>query len=346
MTKFLPEWAPQSGVMLTWPHVDSDWADNLENVEPVFVNIAKAISERELVLISAFDGIHKKQIQTQLKAAGINMKQVRIYQVDSDDTWARDHGPITVEKDGQLRLLDFVFNGWGNKFAAERDTQINHKLHEKGAFGDVPMLSFDFVLEGGSLETDGHGTLLTTTQCLLSKERNPTYNKTEIENFLKSQLGLNRILWLEHGHLEGDDTDAHIDTLARFADPHTIVYQRCNDELDPHYEGLSKMEAELKTLTDFEGNPYKLVPLPWPEPTFDEGDGRRLPATYANFLIINGAVLLPNYNDGQKDAEAKRALDIAFPNHEIICIDCSEIIKQNGSLHCLTMQLPEGVLHP
>ncbi|MDH5301799.1 MAG: agmatine deiminase family protein, partial [Gammaproteobacteria bacterium] len=217
MTTFLPEWAPQSGVMLTWPHVDSDWADNLENVEPVFVNIAKAISERELVLISAFDGVHKKHIQALLQNAGVDLKQVRLHVIDSDDTWARDHGPITVEKDGQVRLLDFVFNGWGNKFDAQRDTQINAKLHEQSAFGDVPMMSFDFVLEGGSLETDGLGTLLTTSQCLMSKERNPDYDKAQIETFLKAQLGLNRVLWLDHGHLEGDDTDAHIDTLARYA---------------------------------------------------------------------------------------------------------------------------------
>ena len=344
MTTFLPEWAPQSGVMLTWPHVDSDWADNLENVEPVFVNIAKAISERELVLISAFDGVHKKHIQALLQNAGVDLKQVRLHVIDSDDTWARDHGPITVEKDGQVRLLDFVFNGWGNKFDAQRDTQINAKLHEQSAFGDVPMMSFDFVLEGGSLETDGLGTLLTTSQCLMSKERNPDYDKAQIETFLKAQLGLNRVLWLDHGHLEGDDTDAHIDTLARYADAHTIVYQRCNDKLDPHFDGLSKMEVELRALRDVNGNPYKLVPLPWPAPKFDEDDGRRLPATYANFLIINDAVLLPTYNDEFTDLEARRAMEIAFPNHEIVCIDCSEIIKQNGSLHCLTMQLPQGVL--
>jgi agmatine/peptidylarginine deiminase len=324
--------------------VDSDWADCLSEVEPILVNIAKVIAEREIALISAFDGVHLQHIDELLAQAGADMKRVRIYIVESDDTWARDHGPITVIKDGQLRLLDFVFNGWGNKFAAQRDNEISNQLHDQGAFDAIPMLSLDFVLEGGSLETDGEGTLMTTTQCLLSQHRNPEFNQQQVETFLKKQFGLNRVVWLQHGHLEGDDTDAHIDTLARFANAHTIVYQKCNDPLDPHFDGLQKMESELAALTDVNGDAYKLIPLPWPAPVFDEGDGRRLPATCANFLIINGAVLLPTYNDEARDAEARRALTIAFPDREILPIDCSEIIKQNGSLHCLTMQLPKGVL--
>ncbi len=339
--QLLPEWAPQSGVMLTWPHANGDWAPFLEQVEPVFYQIAEAIARREKVLITVSSDTKKQEVADRFAAQGLS-EQLRVFVQETNDTWARDHGPITVIKDDKPLLLDFIFNGWGNKFDARMDTALNHKLAEAGAF-DCDLETVDLVLEGGSIEADGYGTLLTTSECLLAPTRNPALSKAEIEALLTDSFGLNRILWLDHGYLAGDDTDSHVDTLARLCDPHTIAYVQCTDEADEHYAALKAMEEQLKSFTDYQGQAYKLVPLPMAEPCFSE-EGHRLPATYANFLIINGVVLLPFYGNKQLDQQAFSQMQIAFPNHEIIAINCRPIVEQYGSLHCLTMQLPEGVL--
>jgi len=337
-----PEWAPQSGVMLTWPHARTDWAPQLDVVEPAFTAIAGEIAKREPVLIACYDEGHKAHVADVLRAAGVPADRLILKIAISNDTWARDHGPITVLCREQPLLLDFGFNGWGGKFPHDLDNQITRRLHEAGTFGKASIESFDLILEGGSIEVDGSGTLLTTTQCLLAPTRNPKLSRAEIERELTEWLGLNKILWLEHGHLEGDDTDSHIDTLARFCDARTIAYVACDDLNDSHYEDLQAMEAELKNFRAADGQPYRLVPLPWPRAPYDE-DGRRLPATYANFLIINGAVLVPTYQD-PADAVALDRLKTCFPDRDVVGVDCLPIIAQNGSLHCLTMQLPKGVL--
>lgn len=336
-----PEWSPQSAVMLTWPHEESDWQPWLNLVEPVFVEIARQVSRRERVLITCRSEAHRRHVADLLQQAGITPDQTRLYVAPSNDTWVRDHGPITVLRNGHPLLLDFVFNGWGQKFAAELDNQVTRHLHAAGAFGDTPLRSLDLVLEGGSIEVDGDGTLLTTSHCLLSPKRNPDLNRSQIETELGRELGVRRVLWLEHGHLEGDDTDSHIDTLARFCDPETIAYVSCDDPGDDHYQELKAMEAELRAFRTAQGQPYRLVPLPWPRPKH-AADGRRLPATYANFLIINGAVLVPTYDD-PADEEALARLRACFPGRDVIGIPCAPLILQNGSLHCVTMQLPAAV---
>ncbi len=335
-----PEWAPQSGVQLTWPHAFGDWSERLEQVEPVFTAIAREIARRERVLIACYDAAHCRHVETTLRAAGVDMGAVLLKVAPSNDTWARDHGPITVLCRDQAVLLDFGFNGWGGKYAHDLDHLITRRLHEAGAFGPTPLETIDLVLEGGAIEVDGSGTLLTTTRCLLAPTRNPEFSKQQLERELGEWLGLNRILWLDHGHLDGDDTDGHIDTLARFCDARTIAYVTCDDPGDPHYADLKAMEAQLRTFRAADGSPYRLVPLPWPRPQYDEGC--RLPATYANFLIINGAVLLPTYRD-PADAVAAARLRACFPDREVIGIDCLPVIAQYGSLHCLTMQLPAAV---
>ncbi|MBB1487498.1 agmatine deiminase family protein [Oceanospirillum sediminis] len=344
--RLLPEWAPQSGVMLTWPHADSDWAPFLEQVEPVFFEIAEAIAHREKVLISVASEEKQQQIQQHFQALNLDT-QLSVIVIPTNDTWARDHGPITVLKaneDGHQKpvLLNFTFNGWGNKFDAALDTQINERLAEKNAFA-CEMETLDIVLEGGSIEVDGFGTLLTTSECLLAPTRNPDLSKEQLETLLAEKFGLERFLWLDHGYLAGDDTDSHIDTLARLCDPHTIAYVQCTDSNDEHFTALQAMEAQLKTFTDYQGKPYKLVPLPMAPACYSE-ESDRLPSTYANFLIINGAVLLPIYGDQEKDGLAISRMKIAFPEHDILAINCRPIVEQYGSLHCLTMQLPEGVL--
>ena len=338
-----PEWAPQSGVMLTWPHEGTIWADMLDDIDAVFTNVAKQIALREKVIITCFDKRHEQHIVSLLEKNGVYLHNVATFLAPCDDVWVRDHGPLTVFKQGKPVLLDFTFNGWGSKYPAEQDNEITRALHTQLAFANTAIMSLDIVLEGGAIETDGKGTLLTTSSCLLAKTRNPNLSKADIAEKLRQLLGMQRVLWLEHGHLAGDDTDGHIDTLARFTDAHTICYITCSDPADEHYADLKAMEKELQQFKDYEGNPYKLVPLPWPTAQYAKYDGRRLPVTYANFLIINGAVLVPTYND-PADAEALRIIAQCFPQHEIVAIDCAPAVQWYGSLHCMTMQLPEGVL--
>ena len=337
-----PEWAEQSGVMLTWPHSYGDWAPRLASVEPVFDNLAREISRREKVVVSCYDTIHLDHVKQRLRAAGADMARIVLRVVPSDDSWARDHGPITVLCRNEPLLLDFGFNGWGSKYGYALDNAITRRLYQLDTFGDTPLQAVEMVLEGGSIEVDGSGTLLTTSRCLLAPTRNPMLTRERIEAQLKELLGLNRILWLHHGHLEGDDTDAHIDTLARYCDVNTIAYVACNDPADGHYDDLKAMERELQSFNAADGRPYRLAPLPWPRAIYDE-DGRQLPATYANFLIVNGAVLVPTYAD-PADEVALTRLRECFPQREIVSINCLPLVYQYGSLHCVTMQLPKDVL--
>ena len=332
------EWHPQSAVQLTWPHPATDWQTDLEAVIACFQQIAYEIASRQPLLVVCHDA---DQVQTQLAHCPAN--HITLYEIPTNDTWTRDHSGITVLEAGKPVLLDFQFNGWGLKFPAYLDNQLTRRLYEQGAFSpDTAYRSRKhFVLEGGSLESDGEGTLLTTEACLLSANRNDTLTKDEIEAFLKETFGLQRVLWLRHGYLAGDDTDSHIDTLARFCDARTIAYVQCTDPDDEHYEALRQMKEEVRAFTTLHGEPYQLIPLPMAEAVWDE-DGR-LPATYANFLIINGAVLLPFY-DTEQDAAAKEQLQTAFPKREVVGIDCQPLIRQHGSLHCVTMQYPKHVV--
>jgi len=337
-----PEWAAQSGVLLTWPHAASDWAPILGEVEPVFTAIAAAIARFEPVVIACHDEAVRSRVTDLMHAAGVPKTRVRLHTAPANDTWARDHGPITVLCQGEATLLDFDFNGWGGKYPSGLDNQITRRLHAQGAFGDTAIEHVDLILEGGSIEVDGSGTLLTTERCLLAPTRNPRLTRVQLEQQLADLLGLTRFLWLQNGYLAGDDTDSHIDTLARLCDPDTIAYVSCDDPDDEHYPKLQAMAAELAAFRTPRGLPYRLVPLPWPRAKFDAA-GARLPATYANFLILNGAVLVPTYRD-PADAVALQRLRGCFPGREIVGIDCLPLIWQHGSLHCVTMQLPAGVI--
>ena len=334
------EWEPQSGIMLTWPHPHTDWKPILFDVEPVYVAICTHTSQREKVLVVARDLNHKKHIQKQLSTAEVDITNILFGIADSNDSWARDHGAITVMDSEQPLLLDFQFNAWGGKYEYQLDNKISETLQQQGLF-NVALQSISLVLEGGSIESNGAGTLL-TNQCLLTSTRNPGLEKAQIESALQDHLGIQQIHWLNSGELIGDDTDAHIDTLARFVDTNKIAYVKCDDKTDAHYQALQKMEQELKTLSTYNNESYELIPLSLPDPVYDK-DRLRLPATYANFLIINDAVLLPIYNQ-EKDHQAIDALGKCFPAREIIAINCLPLIHQFGSLHCITMQFPKGVL--
>lgn len=332
------EWHPQSGIQLTWPHANTDWAHMLTEVQECFVNIAREIAKRELLLIVTPE---PEAVEKQI-AATVNMANVRFLECETNDTWARDHGAITMIDGGNPSLLDFTFNGWGLKFASDRDNRITRHAIEAGVLKGHYVNHLGFVLEGGSIESDGMGTLLTSSECLLSPNRNGQLNKVEIEEFLKSTFHLQKILWLDHGYLAGDDTDSHIDTLARFCTTDTIAYVKCEDKEDEHYDALSAMEEQLKTFRTLAGEPYRLLALPMADKI--EENGERLPATYANFLILNDAILYPTYNQPENDRKAEQVLQEAFPKHQIVGIDCRALIKQHGSLHCVTMQYPQGVI--
>lgn len=335
---FPAEWYPQNAIQLTWPHEDTDWGYMLEEVTTCFVNLAHEIMKRQKLIVVCRDA---DTVRYELREYDDLFHNLTLVELPSNDTWARDHGGISIIRNGQRQICDFTFNGWGLKFAANYDNQINRRLFEKNIFSkDVYLFNKkDFVLEGGAIESDGKGTLLTTSECLLSPNRNPYLSKDGIEEYLIRSFGLNRVLWLDHGYLAGDDTDSHIDTLARFCDEHTIAYVKCEDAQDEHYEALTKMEEQLKSFVDFEDNPYDLVPLPMAKAVFDE-DGSRLPATYANFLIMNDVILMPFYNDTETDELARQQLQKAFPKREVVGVECSALIKQHGSLHCVTMQYP------
>lgn len=336
------EWFPQSGVQLTWPHAQTDWAPILQEVEECYLRIAMEIALREhLIIVTP----HPEEVGTllQQKLPKRAIDNITILRIDTNDTWARDHGFITLIGDTQPTLLDFQFNGWGDKFEAGLDNQICRHMSEMNVLNGAYQSHLDFVLEGGSIESDGRGTILTTSQCLLAPHRNQPLTQPEIEERLLSSLHAQRILWLDHGYLAGDDTDSHIDTLARFCASDTIAYVQCLDPNDEHYEELQLMEKQLKTFQMLDGTPYHLVPLPMAPIRYDE-DGMRLPSTYANFLIINEAVLMPTYGDRDLDDTAHRQLAKAFPKHDIVDIDCQVLIKQHGSLHCCTMQFPVGVV--
>lgn len=331
--------------MLTWPHQNTAWANHLEQIEPVFIAIVHAILRFESVLISCEDPKQAQRLQKQLdqyvEDAGVAFR-ARVLVAPSDDSWARDHGPLTVLTRQGSRLIDFGFNARGNKFPRDKDNALNSRLLTAGAFDGSTLKSVEFILEGGAIDTDGKGTLLTTSECLLSPNRNPDYSRSAMEELFGQLLGIRRVLWLNHGYLAGNNTDSHIDTLARFCATDHICYVTCPDENDEHYGALSAMAEGLREFRQANGEPYRLTPLPWPDAVYDK-NGQRLPATYANFLIINGAVLLPTY-DVPQDAAAITTMQNLFPDREVIAISCRPLLQQGGSLHCVTMQLPAGVV--
>ena len=332
---FPSEFAPQELIQLTWPHRDTDWADVYDEVVECYCNMAREISIREQLLIVAQN---PDEVKVQLDNHNIDSKNISLFECKTNDTWARDHAFLSCIHEGQRILMDFQFNGWGLKFAANYDNQINSKLYQADIIKGVYTDCRDFVFEGGSIESDGEGTLLTTKSCLLAENRNNISDLKTIETQLRQFFNAKRVLWLNHSWLAGDDTDGHIDTVARFCDKETIAYVQCNDKSDEHYTELKAMEEELKAFRTSDGKPYKLIPLPLPSAIYDGED--RLPATYANFLIMNTAVLVPTYGQKENDAIALSQLRHVFPNKEIVGIDCRVLIKQHGSLHCSTMQYP------
>jgi agmatine/peptidylarginine deiminase len=321
MNRLPAEWEPHEALLLALPHPNTDWNAYLEDSLSAYRNFIEAIVKFEPVVLLCHDKTFARKLLGDLP-------HITYIQATYNDTWCRDYGPIDVVVEGKMHAFDFTFTAWGGKFDSTHDNAIPAFLHKQGVFKG-PLRSVDFILEGGSIESDGRGTLLSTKTCLLNPNRNAELSLEAIEQTLQSLFGLKRTIWLSQGHLEGDDTDAHIDTLARFIDPETIAYVKCEDEIDSHYTPLLNMEAELQK-TD-----YKLLPLPLPSPVLYEE--ARLPATYANFVFVNGGLIVPTYNQ-PTDALALQLLQVALPHLEVVGVDASVFIRQHGSLHCACMQ--------
>ena len=335
MNSFMPaEWELQDAIQLTWPCDKTDWKDNLVLAEKCFLQIAQLVSKYQKLII-----IHSKSRNPKGSFTNNELANIKFIEAHYNDTWARDYAPITIIENGIPTLKNFTFNGWGNKFDSQLDNQLNEMLFKNGIYKNL--INVDFILEGGAIESNGEGIILTTKNCLLNSNRNTEVNFNEIEVILKRELSAKKILWLDHGEIIGDDTDAHIDTIARFVDSNTILYSKCFNTNNPNFESLNKMERELEKLTNLENKRFRLIPIPLPNII---ENGMNLPATYANFLITNKQVLLPVYNCPE-DKDAINVLKRVFQDKVIEPVYCGEIIKQNGSLHCLTMQLPANTIN-
>lgn len=341
MRNFLPEWVSQESILMALPTSATDWEYIIDEAQSQYERIIRSFTDNGVrVVLLCHD-------EEDAKGLLVNCRQDLITYVtcEYNDTWTRDYGPLTVMKDDRPYALDFGFNGWGLKFASDKDNLVNLHLYEKSL---IPSEKYrnerDFVLEGGSVETDGEGTILTTTRCLCSPNRNGGLSKQDVEIQLQRRLGASHVLFLDYGALEGDDTDSHIDTLARIAPENIIYFTGCRNMNDSQFEELLKMRAQLTMFRNAEGEPFNLVELPLPDAIYDE-NGDRLPATYANYLVTNNVIFVPTYNQPQNDILAMQSMKIAFPDHAVVGIDCTTLIKQHGSLHCATMQIPENILN-
>lgn len=342
MRKFLAEWVPLEAVLMALPTENTDWTYMLDEVRLQYHRIIKAITDEDIhVVLLCHDANEAERLMN-----GCRLDKITFISMEYNDTWTRDYGPISIIKDDRLRAIDFGFNGWGLKFASDKDNLVNLNLKEKCVIFDKTYRNErDFILEGGSIETDGKGTVLTTSRCLCSPNRNGGLSKQQAEEKLRKHLGAEHVLMLDYGSLEGDDTDSHIDTLARMAPDNSIIFTGCRNVDDSHFEELLKMRAQLTLFRNAEGDPFNLIELPLPDPVYDE-DGNRLPATYANYLVTEKVLFMPTYNQPANDLLAMQTVKIAFPNHKVVGIDCNALIKQHGSLHCATMQIPRNLFNP
>lgn len=339
--RFPAEWERQSAILLTWPHENTDWQENLWQVETVFIDVVRHLARYQTVIVSCFNKAHRQHIEKKFHEARIPEEQYILCLAKSNDSWSRDHGPITVYENNRPLLLDFSFNGWGNKYPFDLDNMITRCLYKEGVFRDTPLKTIDYVLEGGSVDSDGLGTIITTSQCLLAETRNPSFNRKDIEDLFEKQFGVSRIIWIKHSRLAGDDTDGHIDMLVRFINKDTLVYTSSKEPGNSNYQELIKLERELKNLSAKYGTAYSLIPLP--TPVIRDAGGQQLPATYINFLFCNEQILVPTYNHVM-DTEALTIISELVPDREVVGINSLPLIQQHGGLHCITMQLPEGVI--
>ncbi len=356
-----PEWAPHEATWLTWPKDPITWPDRVEATREAFLQMMEALSPHEKINLLVDDEESKRDVQNRLKKRKVLLHHIYFYLIPTVDSWIRDYGPIFVkkifpssrpspspstslkasrgegERKGDIVMLDFIFNAWGNKYEPlKTDDPIPQKIRN---YIQLPLVEPGIVLEGGSIDVNGKGSLLTTEQCLLNKNRNPHLSKIEIENYLKRYLGAHHILWLGEG-IEGDDTDGHVDDVTRFVSEDTIVTVLEEDREDPNFKPLQDNLKRLQGMKDQDGKAFKIVSLPMPG-RIERNDGEgRLPASYANFYIANQVVLVPIYRH-KKDEEALEILQKLFPSRKVIGIISNDLIWGMGGIHCVTQQQPK-----
>lgn len=331
------EWAPHRATWLSWPHNLETWPTRLEQVREAWVGMVCALAPHENVCLLVNDQSMEEEVSARLKRAGAAMDHVVLLKIPTVDVWMRDYGPTFVVRDsleGPIAMNDWIFNGWGGKYPAYEDDE--RVAREIASLLKIPVFDHPIVLEGGSIEVNGAGACLTTEQCLLNKNRNPQMSRAQIEGFLKDALGLKQVIWLGEG-IAGDDTDGHIDDIARFVDTTTVVCIRESNPRDENYRPLEENLERFKGAVDQDGNKLSVVPLPCPGPV--SLDGVRLPASYANFYIANDVVLVPVFDDPQ-DSNALGILRELFPRRKVIGLRCNEVVAGLGALHCVTQQEP------
>lgn len=332
------EWEPHEGTWLAWPHNKEHWPGKFEPTPLTYVEIIRAIAESEKVFVTVNGPAMEAEARSYLQKGDVSselMENIFFYHIPTDASWARDHGPIFVrDEKGKLLITDWIFNAWGDKYQPyDQDDVVPQKI---GKILDFDVVQPGMVLEGGSIEVNGQGLLLTTEQCLLNKNRNPSMSREQIEAHLGRYLGVKKVLWLKEG-IVGDDTDGHIDDIARFVNPTTVVCAVESDPQDENYPILQECLEDLKKMTDLDGNPLNVVPVPMPDPVVHEGE--RLPASYVNFLITNKSVLVPTFRSS-RDQEALAVLAKCFPDRKIVGIDCWDLVWGLGTIHCSTQQQP------
>lgn len=315
MVRALAEWEKQEMLLVALPHKNTDWSKYLDEIMCSYVDFITTASRYQKVGVVT-------PSKDDFKRYCSSIPNTCLFNINTNDTWIRDFGPINVLKNGEIISYNFLFNAWGGKFKSDLDNCVNHNLSQ---LLNEPMIDYNFILEGGSIDFNGNGVMLTTTKCLLNANRNYQMSKEQIDLKLKEIFGLKDIIWLENGSIIGDDTDSHVDTLARFIDKNTIAFSVCYDERDEHYVSLSKMKQELEKLS------FNLIELPIPSAKFFKN--KRLAATYVNFVFVNGALIVPIYNDKNDEIVLNR-LKKHLPDIDVIGVDALVFLRENGSLHC------------
>jgi agmatine deiminase len=336
---FPPEWAPHEATWLSWPRPEGiSFPDKYHTVPENLARIIRHIASREAVHINVPNGNYQFIVAEQLREHGCSLRDVHFHHIKTNENWCRDHGPaFVVNRRGCMAIVDWDFNAWGGKYPPYDDddavpTRVAEELH-------LPLFYPGIVMEGGAVDFNGAGTVLTTTDCLLNKNRNARMSKTRVERYLKNYYGQKKVCWLTGG-IAGDDTDGHVDDLARFINPTTLVTAVEDDPKDENFHVLKDNVRRMAELRDQDGRPFKIVRLPMPG--FVEHAGQRLPATYVNFYFVNGALLVPTYGHRKNDRRAIEILQEHLPDHRVIGVDCSALIWGLGAIHCLTQQQPKA----
>jgi agmatine deiminase len=339
---FPAEWMPHAGTWVSWPRPEGiSFPGFYHRAITDVARVVDAISTFEPVFINVPNANYERIVREQLRAAGTRLSKVRFHHIPTNECWTRDHGPAFVQRRRRGRIetavVDWGFNAWGGKYPPwDADDAVPTRV--AAALG-LPVFHADIVMEGGAIDVNGDGTLLTTTSCLLNKNRNPGVSKAEIEHYLQAYYGQRHIVWLGEG-IAGDDTDGHVDDLARFIDARTIVTAIETDPADDNYRVLADNRKRLDKARDADGRPFTIVELPMPRPVVFEG--QRLPATYVNFLFVNGGLLVPTFGDRVRDRQALARLQAALPGRRVVGVDCRALIWGLGAIHCLTQQQPRG----